>query len=238
MSNASLTLEGGRVASIQRWPTTKSRTWTERFLESAWEDANVVAVVAVGSAVRPNVSSVDLDLVVIAKDPAHLGYKAPIEVDLRAYAADKVDALLAGGNDLLGWTVTYGKLLLQKNNYWDLTMRRWQGKVPLPSPAIASKRADAAFVRYCNMREIGDHEAAFEQAVSCLTHLARAELSKKGRYPASRPELPQELRSIGSADLAGALESLINRTIAKPRQLAELVTRVRRPTTAPAAESA
>jgi hypothetical protein len=47
-----------------------------------------------------------------------------------------------------------------------------------------------------------------EQAVSYATDVARLELLKNGIYPASRPELPRQLRRIGARDAARRLARL------------------------------
>src|SRR5450759_3796324 len=70
---------------IRRWPTPRSKAWTLQFLNEAPDNDNIIAVVAVGSAVRPAVASVDLDLVVICREPANLHVKPPLEIDLRTY---------------------------------------------------------------------------------------------------------------------------------------------------------
>jgi hypothetical protein len=57
--------------------------------------------------------------------------------------------------------------------------------------------------------ESGDADASQEQAVSYLTHLARAELLDRGIYPASRPELPSQLRAIGSFQTAEWLDGFL-----------------------------
>src|SRR5438034_5630927 len=93
---------------IRRWPTRRSKVWTLQFLSEASDDENIIAVVAVGSAVRPAVPSVDLDLVVICGERAHLSVKPPLEIDLRTYRADQVQQEVARGNDLLGWAVKFG----------------------------------------------------------------------------------------------------------------------------------
>jgi hypothetical protein len=182
-----------------------------------------MVVIAVGSAVRRAVPSVDLDLVVLVKEVSLFNVKPPIEVDLRAYPIDQVDALIAGGTDLLGWSVKFGKVLLQKESAWDRILKQWQCGVPLPSTEVATRRAGDAFRRFTNVREVGDYEAAYEQAVSYLTHLARAELIKRSVYPASRPELPGQLRAIERDALAAGLERLIGRKIRNLEELAALV---------------
>jgi hypothetical protein len=74
---------------IRRWPTARAKAWTLRFLEDAAVNEDIIAVVAVGSAVRAGVPSLDLDLVVICREPKTLSSSPPIEVDLRTYQADE-----------------------------------------------------------------------------------------------------------------------------------------------------
>jgi hypothetical protein len=215
--------EAPTLLPIQRWPTQRSKAWVSRFLESAVLDDNIVVVIAVGSTVRRDVTSADLDLVVLVKDISTLKAKPPIEVDLRAYPIDQVDTLIAGGTDLLGWSVIYGRVLLQKQRAWDRILKQWQGRVPLPSAETAAQRAAEALRRFTNMTAVGDLDAAYEQALSYLTHLVRAELIRRKVYPASRPELPEQLRAINTNSLADSLDKLIRRAVHDQDDLAALV---------------
>src|SRR5437879_8927759 len=130
---------------VLRWPTCRSRDWTAGILLLASNDSNVVAVIAVGSAVRPQVASADLDLVVICQDPVILDRAHPLEVDLRAYASATVEAELKRGNDILGWAVMFGQLLYQDGCYWDRIIASWRDRLPLPSSKLARKRAATAY---------------------------------------------------------------------------------------------
>src|SRR5947209_1195503 len=108
-------LSGSKLGPILRWPTVRAENWTESFLATAINNPNIIAIVAVGSAIRQNVSSVDIDLVVICADPRLLTNKSPIEVDLLAYPVATVEHQIESGQDLLGWAVKFGKLLFQRN---------------------------------------------------------------------------------------------------------------------------
>ncbi len=207
---------------VLRWPTSRSRDWTTGFLQLAANDPNVIAVVAVGSAVRPQVASADLDLVVICVDPVILDRAHPLEVDLRAYASATVDAELKRGNDILGWAVMFGQVLYQGGGYWDRIITSWRDRLPLPSSKLARKRAIAAYRYLVDMVELDDLDAAQEQALSYLTHLARAELLERGIYPASRPELPSQLRTAGNLRLAQWLHRLQQGEITRVSQINEL----------------
>ena len=199
----------GAAGPVLRWPTPRSRDWTNRFLDSAGSNPNVIAVVAVGSAVRPRVSSADIDLVVICRNPDALNETPPLEVDLRAYSAADVDAQIQSGHDMLGWAVRYGQVLFQRDCFWDKVIDCWRHRLPLPSSKLARARAAAAYRHLTNVFHSGDADATQEQALAYLTHLARAELLDRGVYPASRPELAEQLRGIGNFGLAEWLDRLL-----------------------------
>jgi hypothetical protein len=208
---------------IRRWPTPRSKAWTLQFLNEAPDNDNIIAVVAVGSAVRPAVASVDLDLVVICREPANLHVKPPLEIDLRTYRVDQVQQEVARGNDLLGWAVKFGRVLFQRDRYWNAVSESWRDRLPLPRPAVAAQRANEAFHRLTKVLELGDFDAAEEQALSYATHLARAELLKRNIYPASRPELPAQLRQVGSYEAADCFEQLIDPRVDHSEQIPVLV---------------
>ena len=201
---------GSAFPAVYRWPTKLSKSWTENLVRAARDNDSILAVVAIGSAVRPNVASVDLDLIMIAGDSMTETLKPPIEIDLRVFGVSTVDAELAAGNDLLGWAVKFGQVLHQKDAYWDGVVASWANRLPFPSPDVADRRAREAYRRFRNVFELGDSNAARELAVSYLTHVARGLLLRQNIYPASRPELPAQLRIAGVGDLARRLEQLQN----------------------------
>jgi len=196
---------------IRRWPTAKARTWVGRFLDLAIEDPNILAVVAVGSAVRKSVESDDVDLVAICSDCGIFDHKAPIEVDLHAFAVDQVDTELSDGHPLLGWAVRFGRVLFDREETWADIESKWKERVPLPDPELARRQAEKPWHLAAELRSLGDTLAADEQKLTYLTLLARAVLSEKGVYPASRPELPGQLRSLGERHLAEQLEKALRR---------------------------
>ena len=221
---------------IIRWPTAASRQWTESFLTSARYDLSIAAVIAIGSAVRPNTVVADLDLIVICREPLNFRVPRPFEVDLRIHRADDVDRLIAEGHDVLGWAVKFGQVLFQRSGYWDMTLSRWKNDLPLPSPEIPRVRARDTRRRFLNVLEIGDLDAAHEQAISYLTHLAWAELLDRGIFPASRRELPSQLRTVDSQRLADSLETLLDGDSDRPETREQLADIVARPPEAVAAD--
>lgn len=196
---------------VCRWPTQRARDWISGFLDRVQQDPDALAVVAIGSAVRHGVLSDDLDIVVIHRSPQTFKERPPLDIDLRVFDVSDVDTKIAAGHDLLGWAVVFGRAMFDRDDTWLRTVEQWAGLVPLPSPAVAQARAAKSFKRLNEMRKIGDEEAALELEVAYLSHLARGVLAEAGVRPASRPELPDQLRTVGAQQLAdevaGALDA-------------------------------
>ncbi len=198
-----------REGAFLRWPTKRSREWVGRFLLDAELDENLRAVVAVGSAIRPNVESQDVDLVVLCDAPQLFRVTSPLEVDLRAYAYSTAATQVIAGHDLLGWTLKFGKPLHQKKGAWDRLIRSFPEGPPFPDTSRSFDRAEKARGHAEDLLSMGDEDAAREQVVSYLTHVARAALVRAGVYPASRPELPSQLRAISRETLSSSLEDAL-----------------------------
>lgn len=196
---------------ILRWPTDRSRRWVDTFLDRAAGDPNILAVIAIGSAVRPGIESEDLDLLAICRDRSTFAERPPIEVDLRKVALDRVEPSLRSGNDLLVGAVQFGRPLLDREGHWAAITRRWRHPLPLPDPEVAEERTAAARRVMLQMQEIGDEEAAAEYRIIWLSHRARASLARAGVLPRSRPELPSQLREHGEAALAASLDAALAR---------------------------
>jgi hypothetical protein len=196
---------------IRRWPTRGARDWLLAFLDRAARDPNVRAVVAVGSAVRSDVPSGALDIVARCLVRRRLNERAPNEVDLRSFDIDHVEAGLERGEDLLTWSVRFGRPLLDRDGTWQRIVDRWGDRIPLPDPDVARDRAASARRRLDEMVRVGDEDVTIDLRVSLLTHLARAVLAEAGVYPASRPELSGQLRQVGDSELADELEAALTR---------------------------
>ncbi len=195
--------------TIRSWPSPQAREWTRRMVEALCIDPSILAMVALGSAVRPVGAAQDIDLLVVYRGaPPHFG-SLPLDVDLRAYAADGLVDKIAAGQDLLGWALHYGVLICEQEGYWSQLSNVWTDRIPLPSAEQADERAARAKRLTNELRGVGDIEAAAEQYVSYLTHDARARLIRAGVYPASRPELPCQLRSIGEGAAAAVFDAAL-----------------------------
>jgi hypothetical protein len=194
---------------IRYWPTRRGHDWAKAFLDQALLDDNVLAVLAIGSGVRAHHHDrSDVDLIVL-HDGAWGKPRAPIDIDVRAHEYASVEDRIAQGHDLLGWAVRFGVALIDRQGRWAALKRRWVDKLPFPSPDEAERRAATAEQAVRELLQAGDEDAAIEQALAMVTHRARAALIRARVYPASRPELPTQLRDIGALALAIDLDSLL-----------------------------
>jgi len=179
-------------------------------VQTACATPSVLAVVAIGSAVRMVNASDDVDFLLIytSDEPPGLG-PPPLDVDLLVYAAATVDEKVASGHDLLGCAIRLGVLLYEREGYWSHLTQRWANRIPLPSAERSAERAARARRLAEDLRLVGDLESAAEQHMAWLTHDARVRLIQSGIYPASRPELPGQLRQIGASAEADEMDAAL-----------------------------
>lgn len=200
--------------AILRWPSPGARRWVEALAGWACRTGRLEAVVAVGSAVRPVAESRDVDLVLIHGGTRPDFPSPPRDVEIQLFEAEHVEALVAGGHDLLGWAVRFGKLLCERHAFWTTLCERWEGQLPLPSAEAAAERARRSAATLATLLTAAGDDAAAKELVTLLTQEARARLLRVGIFPTSRPELPDQLREIGQKSLAEALVDAVRR--AKP----------------------
>lgn len=199
------------VSAVRRWPTPQARAWASRVFPDLCRNPDVVALVLIGSSIRPAPSSFDFDCLFIYEGSRPEITLPPIEVDFRGYDANQVDQLIVSGHELLGWALRLGVLVCERDHYWTTLRGRWSNRLPMPDPAVADTRAKQAERLLHHLREAGDEDAAVEQCVTALTHRARAAILRAGIFPTSRPELPEQLRGIGAHGLARELADAIQR---------------------------
>lgn len=211
------------LKSIRRWPTARAKEWVQAYVHEAASDPLVVAVLAVGSAVRQGVPSTDMDLLSIVTDLTKTRReRPPLEVDFRSYPAGSVESEIRRGQDYLGWAAKFGVLLHEKDGFWSNLLSRINGRIPLPSWANALERARVAHQHAKDILAAGDDEGALEQITSLLTHLARAALIQAAVYPASRPELPGQLMAAGNLQLSRLLSMALDKITAPDKLLREI----------------
>jgi hypothetical protein len=123
------------------------------------------------------------------------------------YPLETVEEHLAAGHEVLGWAMKFGETLYDLDKAWETLEDKFRDQVPLPSASEATKRARESLMRAREMLKTGDESAADDLILAGLTQLVRARLIKSQIFPASRPELPQQLRIISPQDpLAQMLE--------------------------------
>jgi hypothetical protein len=198
---------------IKRWPGHRSRPWVQRFLSAATSERSIVSIVAIGSAIRPRGHArSDLDLLVIyAGDKPRL--HPPVGVDVRTYPASEIETRIASGHEILGWSARFGVALYDPDALWMTIQRRWIDRVPLPDAMEAARRARDCIQTMDELLSNGDESAASDLALAAITQIARFVLIQNKVFPASRPELPKQLRAIRKRQLAQILDdSLVNDT--------------------------
>jgi hypothetical protein len=203
-----LTRSSAEPAGTVSWPSDEARAWVTALLHRAAGDPAIVAIVLHGSAVRAAGRPSDVDILLVHRGAA-VRADAPVEVDLRQYAAGEIDARIVTGDELLGSALRFGTAAFERDSFWSSLARRWLGRVPLPSSAAAEQRARQALRAAEQLRSAGDDDAASEMRLTGLTQQARARLARAGIFPLSRPELPDQLLRIGETDLAAELDLLI-----------------------------
>lgn len=180
--------------------------WLEAFLGRAARDPSIVAVIASGSAVRPVARSQDLDLLIVyTGSRPEIQPPPPMDIDIRFQSDDSVERAIASGQEFVIWALVHGRPLLDRDSFWRSLVSRWP-EPPLPDWQRASERARRAFSYADELLRMGDNEASAEQLLSAITNRAWACLLRRGVLPASRPEIPEQLRAQGENALAEELE--------------------------------
>lgn len=212
MNNRPESVDSSHVLeTIDKWPSTRAKEWVENFVQASRQQSDIWALVIFGSITRPRaIYSVDVDLLVIYESEKPNFVLPPLDVDIRSYRQEDIESLLLEGHELLCWTILFGKVLYEKNTYWTTLCDKWKNSLPLPSAKTADKRAERARQLFEDLKVIGDEDAAQEQYITMLTQIARAYLIRSDTYPASRPELPGQLKSVGEHELASQLAKALH----------------------------
>jgi predicted nucleotidyltransferase len=191
---------------VVQWPTNRARNFTRALAD---EEGAVVAVVAFGSAVSGctrTESDVDILVVYRGQRPAVL---PPPEVDVRWVDIAAFEAAIENGDDVVAWALGLGVALHDPEAFWSDAASRWKSRLPLPSLEVSAERSARARRYAEDLLAAGDDDAAAEQVLTMLTHLARATLAANGVFALSRPELPGQLRDQGEDAAATLLEGFM-----------------------------
>ncbi len=188
-------MQTDRVEVVRRW-VGDSKRWLAAFLEAAPSRSSIITIVVIGSSVRARGHRrSDFDLLLIYRGTRPI-IEAPLEVDIRFVALEGIDDQIVKGHEILCWALAFGTALYDPECYWEHVQQSWSKRLPLPSAKEARDRGQQALARATQMLQIGDESAADDLILAALTQFARERLIKDGVFPASRPELPDQLRKI------------------------------------------
>src|SRR5688572_20342558 len=115
---------------VSRWSTQRAQDWATQALPALCSDPHVLAVIALGSAVRQASSAYDFDCLYIYRGVRPRVYDIPHDVDLRGYEVSQVDNLISSGHDLLVWTIKFGRVVCERNKFWSTLSATWISKLP------------------------------------------------------------------------------------------------------------
>lgn len=167
-------------------------------------DDRATAVVLVGSRARgAGDEASDIDLLVIGSGrlPRPGG-----RVQIIQSSEIELMERLKGGDDFAAWVIRFGKPI-RGHSRWRELQRRLSAIQRWPDPGLKQRKAAAHWKRAAALRDLGDEDAAEEEARIALSHLARALLLERGEFPLSRPELAGQLEEIGEVGLAKVFAS-------------------------------
>lgn len=179
------------------WWIGKSREWTESFLDRLESMPVVKCVVLLGSTIRQRIHQrSDFDLLIVYEGDHRPRFNAPIEVDIRRYSVQELYRKLEERDDILCWALKYGVVVFDPDHVWQRLVAKVGDNVPLPSLDDAESRGRRSLKRAVEMLESRDEDAADDLVLAALTQIARRRLIAAGVFPASRPELPSQLREL------------------------------------------
>ncbi len=186
------------------------------------EDSTVVLI---GSFARGTTTwRSDVDILVITPRAVRARPPAPSMVEIHFQTPERFTERIVSGDDFAQWAVLFGKVLYDGPGRWVRLRTQVQG-APFPSWSRKLPVVQRHLRRARALLDMGDVDAACEQALRAADHLARAFLLRNHTWPMSRPELPGQLDRAGHVRLARALEALdqITATVDDVRGALELV---------------
>jgi predicted nucleotidyltransferase len=168
------------------------------------QDDGSEAVVLVGSWARGTYVSPlsDIDVLLVG---GSVPREAPPGVQLLRVSLNELRARVASGDDFLQWALRYG-MALKGRRRWEKLREELLQRALWPEPDVKVRQAARRYRVAKALFDMGDLDAAQEEARFALSHLARAQLLSQHVFPLSRPELPDQLRALGHRELADGLE--------------------------------
>jgi Nucleotidyltransferase domain len=172
----------------------------QEFMESIRGNEEDLSVVLVGSVARHTQSeNSDIDLLVISRRPFE-GLSIPSRVHLMRSTYDDFLKQLELGEDFEAWSVRLG-VVVHDNGIWSEILTRPESKT---WPGWQKKVVHGARRLFLanKLIETGDLEAATEEMLYAVGHIARGFLLKADVFPLSRPELEEQIEALGYPHIA------------------------------------
>jgi predicted nucleotidyltransferase len=172
----------------------------QAFMERIRSNEEDLSVVLVGSVARHTQSeNSDIDLLVVSKRPFE-GLSLPSRVHLMHSTYDDFLKQLENGEDFEAWSVRLG-VVVHDNGLWSEILIRPESKT---WPSWQKKVVHGARRLFLanKLIETGDLEAATEEMLYAVGHIARGLLLKADIFPLSRPELEDQIEALGYPHIA------------------------------------
>jgi len=179
------------------------------------------AVVLVGSAARGTYFAPlsDIDVLVVGDV---VPPRAPVGVQVLLVSLEELLSRVAAGDEFLQWALRFGTPL-KGRALWETLRRQALEGAAWPDPGTKVDQAARRNRMAKALFDMGDLDAAQEETRFALSHLARARLLSAHVFPLSRPELPGQLRELGDAELAAALQEANSPDTLPPDRLRALL---------------
>ena len=166
-------------------------------------------VILVGSSARGMMHErSDIDVLVIHDEDRRIRLDRPGDIHLQQDSRSRFLKRLEDGDDYPGWALRFGIPVLDSGGWW---ARQVASEAENPHWPDWRPKADYAKKRIAiaeQLLDTGDVDAASEEMMFAASHVARAVLLQKGKFPLSRAELPSQLGTM-APDLATLLDRLI-----------------------------
>jgi len=190
-------------------PTVRTHTQLIDEFIAALKAANPdvqLSIVLIGSAARNAATAdSDLDLLALTHDGLET-VQTPGPLHVQAMTESKFRERLSSGDDFAAWCVRYG-IPIVRSDTWDRVLESPEAS-QWPDWRLKIEHAARRLLLASGLRESGDSDAAAEELIYAVSHVARAILLKNEIFPLSRPEMITQLKDAGYPRLADALVKL------------------------------
>jgi predicted nucleotidyltransferase len=165
-----------------------------------------LAVVLIGSASRgKRTEQSDIDMLVVGKEHPVLPFRFT-GFHIQAISQEDFLINLRSGEDFESWCVRLGIPLHDSGIWAQILESPYAGQWPDWRTKVVHG-ARRLFLAN-SLLQTGDTDAAAEELLYVLCHVARGLLLKGGVFPLSRPELAEQVGALGYPKLAGLHEQL------------------------------